>query len=89
MQDRRVRLFFVTPDLMMEALGARTPGEPSYGVVVEGLPAGYEIAAVMYDFMRQAFAVCVQHESFEVSPLGCEIPSIEVVIRRIEGPGAK
>lgn len=85
--ERRYRIFYVTPELMMGCLAFRATAERRLvGCHTTGLPDGYKLLAVQYDFGRDAFGFKVEHPSFDVVPDGDLIPEMQVTCWAVYEP---
>lgn len=66
MIERRLKLFRITEDCLLEVLRGEA--------IVEGLPIGAKIERVNYDFASMSFGLMCSHESFHPVPEGCVVP---------------
>src|SRR5436190_23770636 len=72
MSDRRFVVVSVEEDAVIDLFNW-AQSDPVRVPVIEGLPAGYEVRAVHYDFLRQSFLLRVHHPMLpEVDP--AEVP---------------
>jgi hypothetical protein len=79
---QRRAVFYVSP----EALMMLTAG--TFEVVENGLPGDARFVGANYDYLRNAFAVCVESASFEETPESQMFPVITgPCIRRIGSKG--
>jgi hypothetical protein len=68
MSDRRFVVVAVEEDAVIDLFNW-SQADPVRVPVIEGLPYGYEVRAVHYDFVRQSFLLRVHHPTFpEVDP---------------------
>ena len=71
-QERRYKVIYVDQELMITAMTALTNDGGSWVClpVFKGLPEGFSVRAVHYEFQRLAFGVVIFHESFPIVPAG-------------------
>lgn len=78
-KDRRWRILWVSPELVMQSLFPMR-----YDVeltLVDGPPDGVKLLDVAYCWDRQAFGFRLYHPSFNEVPEGERIPTIEATFR--------
>jgi hypothetical protein len=66
--ERRLRIIYVTPELVIHLATGMT-----FEVAENDIPAGAIVRNVAYSPEKHAFAVLLQHDSFEYVPLGAQV----------------
>lgn len=81
-RERRFKLLWVSPELLMNVLLSPTQTGGRVRVMrVEGLPEdSTEVQSVYYDDSRRAFGLHLWHPSFDVVESGALIPEVHVAI---------
>lgn len=80
-RERRLRLLYVSADLLMNVLlSPQRQGNELRWLTVDGVPSGAEVEAVWWCEYRAAFCLRLWHESFDVVESGAEIPVIYLMI---------
>ncbi len=74
---RRCKILHIQADSIITLLGAWAHCDFMQLPVLSGIPKGYEVMRVQYDFGRDAIAVLIRHPSFEATEPGCIFPIID------------
>lgn len=69
-QEKRYKVVYVGEDDIMTAMVALTDDGAHWVClpVFKGLPEGFSVKSVHYDYSRRAFAFIISHESFPIVP---------------------
>jgi hypothetical protein len=85
-KDRRYKILYVSPELLMNALFAG--GLSNTSITVEGMPTDCQIVGVHYSEDRISFAFMLYHESFDIVPEVNCIPTISPTFTAHDKPKA-
>ena len=82
-EERRYKVVYVSEDDMMTAMTCLTDDHAQWVrlPVFKGLPEGFCIRAVHYEYSRMAFAFIISHESFPIVPPWQAFVGIEAKIQ--------
>lgn len=73
---RRVKMIYLPVRQLLGMLDWKSRDYDTINLpVIEGLPDGYVVRAVEYQFERDAFALMIEHSSFDLVPFGVEAPA--------------
>jgi hypothetical protein len=76
-RSRRLKYLVLPERIILSLLNAPSDRRPYYTFpVIKGLPDGYRVEAVNYDYERAGFAIVVSHPSFPEVPLGVRVPDL-------------
>lgn len=79
--ERRRAIFEIDGDIFVALF---KPGRRAYEVCEGAIPDGARLVGVRFDYLRDCWQVCLEHESFDVVPEHALPPTILPVTRILE-----
>jgi len=77
-EKNRLKLVYVTEELVAAFLFGDLYHQGNIFLRRNDLPNDVELVGVCYDFAKQAFAFKLRHDTFDVVPIGKQIPTVKV-----------
>lgn len=85
-ESRRLKIWSVSPDALVHMLNWPWEQENKAEIQVmrlEGLPDGFRVRAVDFNYAKQYFDIVVEHPDFDVVPEGYEIPGDSIALHAV------
>ena len=73
-QMRQLAIMYIQPEMILSVVQATM--DDCLVLSITGTPPGSKCVAVNYSPERRAFALCIEHDSFEDVPMGQLLPEI-------------